>query len=162
PAPPGRGRRPRRPRRTGACRPRGTTSRRRSTGPGPPRRVRRPAARCGAGRRRRSTEPRAGAPDRTASAPRYPGPVDGSGWAEGRDGRVRLMRQYLELLDALLAGGEERTDRTGVGTLARFGWQSRYDLADGFPLVTTKRVHTKSVVGELLWFLAGRTDNGWL
>jgi thymidylate synthase len=72
------------------------------------------------------------------------------------------MRQYLELLDAVLADGEERTDRTGVGTRSLFGWQSRYDLADGFPLVTTKRVHTRSVVGELLWFLAGRTDNQWL
>jgi thymidylate synthase len=72
------------------------------------------------------------------------------------------MRQYLELLGAVLADGEERTDRTGVGTRSLFGWQSRYDLADGFPLVTTKRVHTRSVIGELLWFLAGRTDNQWL
>lgn len=72
------------------------------------------------------------------------------------------MRQYLELLGAVLAEGEERTDRTGVGTRSLFGWQSRYDLAAGFPLVTTKRVHTRSVIGELLWILAGRTDNQWL
>ncbi len=72
------------------------------------------------------------------------------------------MDQYLELLDAVLTTGEVRDDRTGVGTRSLFGWQSRYDLADGFPLVTTKKVHTRSVIVELLWFLAGRTDNGWL
>ncbi len=72
------------------------------------------------------------------------------------------MRQYLELLDAVMHQGEDRRDRTGVGTRALFGWQSRYDLADGFPLLTTKRVHFRSVVVELLWFLQGRTDNGWL
>lgn len=72
------------------------------------------------------------------------------------------MRQYLDLLDAVLTTGSPRDDRTGVGTLSLFGWQSRYDLADGFPLVTTKKVHTRSVIVELLWFLAGRTDNGWL
>jgi thymidylate synthase len=72
------------------------------------------------------------------------------------------MRQYHELLEAVLSEGEDRADRTGVGTRSLFGWQSRYDLADGFPLLTTKRVHVRSVVVELLWFLAGRTDNGWL
>ena len=72
------------------------------------------------------------------------------------------MQQYLDLLGMLLDDGEERDDRTGVGTLSRFGWQSRYDLAAGFPLVTTKKVHTRSVVVELLWFLSGRTDNQWL
>ena len=72
------------------------------------------------------------------------------------------MRQYLELLDAVMSQGEDRDDRTGVGTRSLFGWQSRYDLADGFPLLTTKRVHTRSIIVELLWFLAGRTDNGWL
>ena len=72
------------------------------------------------------------------------------------------MRQYLELLDTVMREGEDRTDRTGVGTRSLFGWQSRYDLADGFPLVTTKKVHTRSVIVELLWFLAGRTDNDWL
>jgi thymidylate synthase len=72
------------------------------------------------------------------------------------------MRQYLELLQAVATDGEHRDDRTSVGTRSLFGWQCRFDLADGFPLVTTKRVHTRSVIGELLWFLAGRTDNGWL
>ena len=72
------------------------------------------------------------------------------------------MRQYLELLDAVMTQGEDRDDRTGVGTRSLFGWQSRYDLADGFPLLTTKRVHTRSIIVELLWFLAGRTDNDWL
>ncbi|HYI60944.1 MAG TPA: thymidylate synthase [Acidimicrobiales bacterium] len=72
------------------------------------------------------------------------------------------MRQYLDLLDAVMHQGEDRPDRTGVGTRALFGWQSRYDLADGFPLLTTKRVHLRSVVVELLWFLQGRTDNDWL
>jgi thymidylate synthase len=72
------------------------------------------------------------------------------------------VQQYLDLLGTVLAEGEERDDRTGVGTRSLFGWQSRYDLADGFPLLTTKRVHTRSVIVELLWFLAGRTDNDWL
>jgi thymidylate synthase len=72
------------------------------------------------------------------------------------------VRQYLELLDAVMSQGEDRDDRTGVGTRSLFGWQSRYDLADGFPLLTTKRVHTRSIIVELLWFLAGRTDNDWL
>ena len=72
------------------------------------------------------------------------------------------MRQYLELLDTVMREGEDRTDRTGVGTRSLFGWQSRYDLSEGFPLVTTKKVHTRSVIVELLWFLAGRTDNDWL
>ena len=72
------------------------------------------------------------------------------------------MRQYLDLLRAVMEEGEERTDRTGVGVRSLFGWQSRYDLADGFPLLTTKKVHVRSVVVELLWFLAGRTDNAWL
>jgi thymidylate synthase len=72
------------------------------------------------------------------------------------------MQQYLDLLRAVSERGEERADRTGVGVRSLFGWQSRYDLADGFPLVTTKKVHVRSVVVELLWFLAGRTDNGWL
>lgn len=72
------------------------------------------------------------------------------------------MQQYLELLDAVLTHGEMRNDRTGVGTRSLFGWQFRVDLADGFPLLTTKRVHTRSVMVELLWFLRGRTDNAWL
>jgi thymidylate synthase len=72
------------------------------------------------------------------------------------------MQQYLDLLRAVSEQGEERADRTGVGVRSLFGWQSRYDLAEGFPLVTTKKVHLRSIVVELLWFLAGRTDNAWL
>lgn len=72
------------------------------------------------------------------------------------------MRQYLELLDRVLHDGEVREDRTGVGTRSLFGWQFRVDLAEGFPLLTTKRVHTRSVFVELVWFLQGRTDNEWL
>jgi len=72
------------------------------------------------------------------------------------------VRQYLELLRTVHDEGEERDDRTGVGSRSIFGWQTRFDLADGFPLVTTKRVHLRSIITELLWFLAGRTDNDWL
>ncbi len=72
------------------------------------------------------------------------------------------MRAYLDLLRQVRLHGERREDRTGVGTLGIFGAQLRFDLAEGFPLVTTKKVHIRSIVEELLWFLAGRTDNGWL
>ena len=67
------------------------------------------------------------------------------------------MRQYQELLRALLERGRDRGDRTGTGTLGLFGWQLRVDLRDGFPLLTTKKLHTKSIVEELLWFLRGDT-----
>ena len=67
------------------------------------------------------------------------------------------MRQYHELLRALLERGRERGDRTGTGTLGLFGWQLRVDLRDGFPLLTTKKLHTKSIIEELLWFLRGDT-----
>lgn len=69
---------------------------------------------------------------------------------------------YKELVEDILANGEEREDRTGVGTLSVFGRQCRYDLNEGFPILTTKKVHFKSVVGELLWFLRGDTNVKWL
>ena len=72
------------------------------------------------------------------------------------------MQVYLDLLRDVVANGQDQADRTGVGTRAVFGRQVRFDLAAGFPLLTTKRVHFKSVLGELLWFLSGSTDNGWL
>jgi len=72
------------------------------------------------------------------------------------------VHQYLELLQAVVSDVEERDDRTGVGTRSLFGWQTRFDLAEGFPLLTTKRVHVRSVIYELLWFLSGHTDNAWL
>lgn len=71
-------------------------------------------------------------------------------------------RQYLDLLADIAANGARRKDRTGTGTLSVFGRQLRFDLAAGFPLLTTKRVHFKSIVLELIWFLAGQTNVAWL
>jgi thymidylate synthase len=72
------------------------------------------------------------------------------------------MRQYQDLMERILADGAEKHDRTGTGTLSVFGHQMRFDLDDGFPLLTTKKLHVKSIVHELLWFLAGDTNIKYL
>ncbi|MDX1732537.1 MAG: thymidylate synthase, partial [Aurantimonas coralicida] len=72
------------------------------------------------------------------------------------------MRQYLDLLTRVMETGSDRPDRTGTGTRSVFGHQMRFDLADGFPMLTTKKLHWKSVVHELLWFLKGDTNIAYL
>ena len=72
------------------------------------------------------------------------------------------MRQYLDLMSHVLEHGDRKTDRTGTGTLSVFGWQMRFRLQDGFPLLTTKKLHTRSIIHELLWFLQGDTNIRYL
>jgi thymidylate synthase len=85
---------------------------------------------------------------------------------KGLDGAVRignrLMQQYHALLRHVMDSGTDRGDRTGTGTRAVFGYQMRFDLADGFPVTTTKKLHLKSIIHELLWFLMGATNIGYL
>ena len=89
------------------------------------------------------------------------GGAAGGGFLSSKLGKL-VMRQYLDLMRHIRDHGEDRGDRTGTGTRSVFGWQMRFDLSEGFPLLTTKKLHTRSIFIELLWFLRGETNIAWL